>query len=293
MDRHFSCAENCIHRYLLEDIFKEHFKRSSDATSCSTLQLPSWKKSAGIWIATHWLHPWSVFSDCFPHPLVSHGYHRMHKRFTLNVSSPSLCKVSEIYICRTFSMSRVVTLFIYFQLSACTCVCVGVSACMAPMEARRVWQVLWSWSSRKLWVVWCGWMFGTEVWSSARTLHALNHWAISISCVSDISFILSIPLLELFLKSSFIGVYQFIYKFKKISIVFILSLYVRPTEQEGNYAWYQKPSQLSGASKVTDLRRESATVTLLDQHNTQLNPKSHPYPNRQLQLSHPKSFSLQ
>lgn len=157
MDRHFSCVENCIHRYLLEEIyifFKEHFERSSDTTCYSTLQLPYWKKSAGIWITAHWLHPLSVSSDCFPHPLVSRGYHHMHERFTLNVSSPSLCKVSEIYTCRTFSMSTVVTLF----LAVCmhVCLCRGQCMHMAPMEARREWQVLWSWSSRKLWVVWCG-----------------------------------------------------------------------------------------------------------------------------------------
>lgn len=69
-------------------IFKEHFGRSSDTTCYSALQLPYWKKSDGIWITSYWLHPLSVFSDCFPHPLVSRGYHHMHGRFTLTMSSP-------------------------------------------------------------------------------------------------------------------------------------------------------------------------------------------------------------
>lgn len=178
MHRHFSCAENCIQRYLWKEIyifFKEHFERFSDTTCYSTLQLPYWKKSAGIWITAHWLHPLSVASDCFPHPLISRGYHHMHERFTLNVSSPSLCKVSEIYTCRTFSMSRVVTLFVFSRLHARVSVWGLVHAhgthgsqqgVTGPLELEFQEAV-----SCLMWV------FGTQVWSSARTLHALNHWA--------------------------------------------------------------------------------------------------------------------
>lgn len=38
-------------------------------------------------------------------------------------------------------------------------------------------------------------------------------------------------------------------------------------QQEGNHAWHWKPGQLSRASEVTGLGRDSSTTTLLNQHN--------------------------
>lgn len=35
-------------------------------------------------------------------------------------------------------------------------------------------------------------------------------------------------------------------------------------QQEGNNAWNEKPSQLSGTRDAMDLRRKSTTTTLLD-----------------------------
>lgn len=37
--------------------------------------------------------------------------------------------------------------------------------------------------------------------------------------------------------------------------------------QEGNHTWYKKPIQIHRAFEIMDLRRESTTVTILDQYN--------------------------
>lgn len=55
-----------------------------------------------------------------------------------------------------------------------------------------------------------------------------------------------------------------------LGVPIALKLDSRPSQQEGNQAWYWKCSQLLSAGEVMDLRGEPTTTTLLNQHKPQL-----------------------
>lgn len=59
--------------------------------------------------------------------------------------------------------------YLFLIINLCVCVC---------MEARRGYQISWSWSYRLLALIHLTWLLGTELWTSIRATCALNCCAI-------------------------------------------------------------------------------------------------------------------
>lgn len=54
----------------------------------------------------------------------------------------------------------------------------------------------------------------------------------------------------------------------------VVQIDLRPIQQERNHTWYWKPSKLPKASEVMNLRKESNSATVLDQHNSLIHSKN-------------------